>query len=155
METLNKNNGDASQPAIDIERKELFPEEEGDIVNTMDVTRKIYAIQLVEKLIDQYELQDQESRQFYAGKKAGCEKRIEFIKRNIQGFLELYKLKNVQTPYGTAYQREICTKHWPSDDILVAWALVYKPDAIRTKREPDKKLISEHINATGDAPDGY
>jgi len=151
----NNRNGRDIQAVVADDREELFPDEECEIVNTMDVTRKLWVIAQIEKQIAQYELQDRESRAYYADREAKCEQRIEFMKRNILGFLQFNNLTNLQTPNGTAYQKAVTTKHWPSDDILIAWALAYKPEAIRIKREPDKKAIAEHIHATGETPDGY
>src|SRR5271169_4535267 len=88
MELIARTLPDKIIPFVEEVREDLFPEEEGEIINTMDVTRKIYAIRQVEKLVEQYELQDQESRAFYDMKKLQCEKRIDYIKRNILGFLK-------------------------------------------------------------------
>jgi hypothetical protein len=142
-------------PSNDTESEELFPEEEGDLVNTMDVTRKIWVIRQIENLISQYEKQDAESRQFYADRKAAAQVRIDFIKGSIHVFLNIHDLKRLQTPNGTAYFRSIALKQWPGDDVLIAWAQAHLPEAIRLRREPDKKAIGEHIKATGNTPEGY
>ena len=155
MDTQTNGNANGTSGAEDIFREDLFPEEEGEILNTMDVTRKLYAIRMIEKQIARYELQDQESRSFYADKQAKGEQRIDFIKQGLLAFLKQNDLQNVQTPAGTAYRRVVTTKHWPDEDVLLAWATAYLPAAVRTNREPDKKLIGEHIRTTGEIPDGY
>lgn len=155
MDTQLKDNGNGTSAAEDIVREDLFPEEEGEILNTMDVTRKLYAIRMIERQMARYELQDQESRSFYADKKSKADQRIDFIKHGLLAFLKQNNLPNVQTPAGTAYRRVVTTKHWPEEDVLLAWATAYLPAAVRTNREPDKKLIGEHIRTTGEVPDGY
>jgi hypothetical protein len=142
-------------PTEDVEREELFPEEAEEIVDTMHVTRKIWVIRQIEKLITQYEKQDAESRQFYADRKAAAQSRIDFVKTSIQAFLRHHDLQRLQTPNGTAYFRSITTKQWPADDVLIAWAQAHLPEAIRLRREPDKKVIGEHIKTTGEMPVGY
>jgi len=140
------------------EHEPLFPDEFIDdepIVNTMDVTKKIYAIRFIEKRITQYQKQDQESRLFYLTKVEQCQQQIEFIKRNILAFIRQNNLKNIQTPAGTAYQRDITMKQWPSEDVLIAWATANVPEAVRVKQEPDKKLLLEYMKITGERPDGY
>ncbi len=136
-------------------REDLFPEEEGEIVNTMDVTRKVWAIRRLEKMVEQYDQQDAESRQFYAERKSSAQARIDFVKASIQAFLRHHDLQRLATPNGTAYFRSITTKLWPADEVLLAWAQVHLPDAVRLRREPDKKAIGEHIKTTGNTPEGY
>ena len=137
------------------QREELFPEEEGEIVNTMDVTRKVYVIRKLEGLVALYQKQDEESRQFYADRKATAQARIDFVKVSIHAWLRNNDLQRLQTPNGTAYFRSITLKQWPADEVLVAWAQAHLPEAIRLRREPDKKAIGEHIRTTGDTPEGY
>lgn len=153
-------NTDMLEPVVSMlpgvpEREELFPEEEGDTLNSMDATRKIYAIRRLEQLIAQYEKQDAESRQFYSDRKASAQARIDFVKGSIQAFLRHHDLQRLATPNGTAYFRSITTKQWPADDALIAWAQAHLPEAIRLRREPDKKAIGEHIKTTGETPEGY
>jgi len=136
-------------------REDLFPEEEGEIVSSMDVTRKIWAIRRIEKLIAQLDKQDAESCQFYADRKASAQARIDFVKASIQAFLRHHDLQRLATPNGTAYFRSIITKQWPADEVLMAWAQAHLPEAIRLRREPDRKAISEHIKTTGEVPEGY
>jgi hypothetical protein len=165
MQLIIPTNGTAmAQPVIPTpepaDRLELFPEEDfgredEPLVDSMPVTQKIFAIRHLEKAIEQYDKQDRESRSFYAQKKQKCEEQIEFIKRMILNFLQAQCMKNIQTPAGTAYQKVVTTKQWPSDDALVAWVQAYLPEAIRTKKEPDKKAIIEHMKRTGETPDGY
>jgi hypothetical protein len=146
---------DVAVPPESPQREELFPEEEGETLNTMDVTRKIHAVRRIEMLIAQYQKQDTESRQFYADRKAAAQARIDFVKGNIRAFLHLHDLQRLQTPNGTAYFRSITLKQWPADEVLLAWAQAHLPEAIRLRREPDKKAIGEHIKTTGDTPEGY
>ncbi len=136
-------------------REDLFPEEEGEIVTSMDVTRKIWAIRQIEKLIAQYDTQDAESRKFYCDRKAAAQGRIDFVKAGIQAFLRYHDLQRLATPNGTAYFRSTTLKQWPADEVLLAWAQAHLPEAIRLRREPDKKAIGEHIKTTGDIPEGY
>ncbi len=159
MNKTNGNGGDVLMTdIIDNPREPLFPDDVPDeqpTINTIDATQQIRVIRAIEKQIEQYDLQDKESRFFYAEKKRKCEEQIEYIKRSLLGFLQLHGMKNIQTPAGTAYQRTITTKTWPDDDILLTWAGIHLPYAIRNKQEPDKKLIGEHIKTTGEVPDGY
>lgn len=134
----------------------LFPDdEEGEFINTMDMTRCIYAIRQIEKRIAQLKLQLGEAEEYYRRKVAQHQERIDFLKRNILGFLQQNDMRNIQTPCGTAYQKDVTTKLWPSEEDLLAWVRAHIPDAIRTKLEPDKRLIGEHIKSSGDVPDGY
>jgi len=138
------------------QREELFPEEEGEIVNSMDVTNKIWVIRQIEAHISQLEKQDAESRKFYADRKAAAQERIDFVKAGIQAFLRHNNLQRLATPNGTAYFRSCTLKVWPADEVLLAWAQAHLPEAIRLRREPDKKAISAHIASTGEMPpDGY
>jgi hypothetical protein len=146
------------------EREVLFPEEAVDsvyqdesreIATTMDVTNKIYAIRLLEKQQAMFELQDQESRAFYSRKKAACDERMEYLKRQILNYLQSRNQKNIQTPAGTAYQRLLTTRHWPSDDLLLSWCLKCLPDAVKVSQDVDKRIISEHIKGRGEIPEGY
>ena len=146
---------DVATPPDSPLREDLFPEEEGEIVNTMDVTRKVWAIRRLEKLLAQYDQQDAESRQFYAERKASAQTRIDFVKASIQAFLRHHDLQRLATPNGTAYFRSTTLKQWPADEVLLAWAQAHLPEAIRLRREADKKAIGEHIKTTGDTPDGY
>ena len=155
MELIARTLPDKIIPFMEEPREDLFPEEEGEIINTMDVTRKIYAIRQVEKLVEQYEQQDQESRAFYAMKKEQCQKRIDYIKRNILGFLTQMGLHRLSTPAGTAYTRTNTTKHWPDDAVLIAWAKDHAPEAIVQKESPDKRMISAALAANMDPPQGY
>lgn len=142
-----------TQPTFDDDG--FFPDEEREIANTMDVTLKAYAIRQIEKQIDYLEIQDQESRSYYANKKAKCNQRVEFIQSQILNFLRTNGLKNIHTPHGTAYQRTVTAKKWPSDEGLIGWAKLHLPSAIRIKLEPDKKILSDHIKSTGEFPVGY
>ncbi len=142
----------------EVTREPLFPDEMPDdrpIINTMDATLKIRVIRAIEKQIEQLDLQDKESRFFYAEKKCKCEEQIDFMKRSLLAYLQLNGMKNIQTPAGTAYQRTVTARQWPEDDVLLAWAKSNMPEGIRRKEEPDKKLIGEHIRVTGDMPEGY
>jgi hypothetical protein len=134
---------------------ELFPDETSEIINTMNVTLKIYIIRKLEKEIELFNKQLEESKYFYTDRIVKCVERIDLIKQAIHGYLRFNNLKNIKTPNGTAYQKDVTLKQWPGDDILLAWADAYKPEAVRIKREPDKKLIGEYIKATGETPDGY
>jgi hypothetical protein len=134
---------------------ELFPEESSEIINTMNVTLKIYIIRKLEKEIELFNKQLEESKYFYTDRIIKCVERIDLIKQAIHGYLRFNNLKNIKTPNGTAYQKDITLKQWPADDILLAWADAYIPEAVRIKKEPDKKLIGEHIKSTGETPDGY
>ena len=136
-------------------REDLFPDEEGEIVNTMDVTRKVWAIRQIEKLIVQYEKQDAESRQFYSDRKAAAQARIDFVKASIHAWLRNHDLQRLATPNGTAYFRTCKLKYWPNDEALLGWAEAHLPEAIRVRREPDKQAITAHAKATGEVPDGY
>lgn len=133
----NNGNGHTDADAIAEEFDELFPDDDGKIQNTMEATQRISTIRMLEQQIEQLDKQDQESRSFYASKKAKCMDRIENVKRCILGFLQFNSLKNIQTPVGTAYQKAVALKQWPSDDELVAWAAAHNPALIRVKREPD------------------
>jgi hypothetical protein len=106
-------------------------------------------------LVALYQKQDEESRQFYADRKATAQARIDFVKVSIHAWLRNNDLQRLQTPNGTAYFRSITLKQWPADEVLVAWAQAHLPEAIRLRREPDKKAIGEHIRTTGDTPEGY
>lgn len=123
--------------------------------NTMDVTRMVYAIRSLERRMEQYALQERESREFYNRKKKQCEERVDMVKRSILGFLDQQSLKNLATPAGTAYTNATPLKEWPSDELLLAWARIHCPEAVRTKHEPDRRAISTHIAKTGEVPDGY
>lgn len=142
-----------------VQREPLFPDDWEDdidqIVNTMDVTRKIYAIRHLERLSERYQRQDEESRAFYLAKLRQCEERIEYIKQNILRYLQQEGLKHIQTPAGTAYQRVLTTKVWPDDDLLLAWVALHLPSAVLTASKPNRKMISDHIKTTGDRPEGY
>jgi hypothetical protein len=137
------------------EWEDLFPDDDARIQNTMDATIRINTIRQLEGQIQQLEKQDEESRIFYTAKKAKCTQRIETIKRSILGYLQFAGLKNIQTPSGTAYQKAVTVKAWPTDEILLSWALSSNSALIRIKREPDKRLMADHIKATGECPPGY
>ena len=137
----------ASDPTLHVD--------EDEALNSMDVTRRLQAIRMVEKMIAQYEQQANEAKVFYADRVYRCQRRIEDVKRNILGFLQQNDMKNIQTPFGTAYQRLVTTKLWPTDDALLSWAVAHNPATIRVKREPDKRAISDHIKSTGEIPPGY
>ena len=151
----NNNNGQAAVHDFTSEEPELFPDETIEIANTFHVTQKIGIIRRLESDIQFHQRQLDESILFYKEKMERLELRIGQVKLAIQGWLNFSNLQNIKTPVGTAYQKQISFKHWPSDDELLAWVLINTPNAIRLKREPDKKLISEHIKSTGEAPDGY
>jgi hypothetical protein len=144
-----------SQPAPLIEDEDLFPEEASPIGNTMDVTRKIQTVRMIEAEIERYALQDRESRAFYAQRTSRCEERIQALKVGLLGYLQAHGLKNVATPAGTAYQKRVVTRTWPADDVLVAWAKSNLPAAIRLKEEPDKRLLADHLVRTGEVVPGY
>lgn len=151
----NNGNGHTDADSLTEEFDELFPDDETKILNTMDATQRISTIRLIERQIEQLDRQDQESRSFYAAKKAKCTERIETVKRCLLGYLQFNGLKNIQTPVGTAYQKLVTLKQWPSDDELLTWAALHNPAFIRVKREPDKRLMADHIKATGECPPGY
>lgn len=151
----NNGHGHTDTDAVAEEFDELFPDDDVKIQTSMDATQRISTIRLLEQQIEQLTRQDQESRNFYADRKAKVEARIEDIKRNILGYLQFNNLKNIQTPVGTAYQKVVTIKHWPEDEVLLAWGLAHNPATIRVKREPDKRLISDHIRSTGEIPETY
>ncbi len=140
---------------LGVEHADLFPEENQERLNSMDIARQIATIKKLEEQIQQYELQEKEAKSFYAQRRAKCDDRIGFLKGSIKAFLDQQGLKNIQTPNGTAYQKVVTVKQWPDDEALLAWADVHLPTAIRVKREPDKRAIGEHIAKTGDVPEMY
>jgi hypothetical protein len=142
------------EPQEQVLDDDLFPVP-NVLANTMDATLSIQAIRDVEKLVAQYDLQDAQSQTFYADKKRRCEERIDHLKRSISAFLDQNGLKNLQTPAGTAFRKTFTIKHWPDDEALLEWVGLNLPEAIRIKREPEKKLIADHIKLTGEVPLGY
>ena len=129
--------------------------DETPILDTMDAAKKIYGIKATEKQIAMLELHAAEATAFFKKRIAACQQRIEFLKTNLQGYLNHNQLKNLSTPYGIVYQRTINSKHWPEIDVLVEWAQLHLPTAIRSRFEPDKKALYDHITATGETPDGF
>ena len=129
--------------------------ESREIQNTMDVTNKISSIRQIEKDLAGLDLQDRESRAFYAAKKNACEQRMDFLKQQILNYLQARNQKNIQTPAGMAFQRLVTTKHWPSDDVLISWCMKSVPTAMKISKDVDKRILTEHIKAKGEIPDGY
>jgi hypothetical protein len=125
------------------------------VQTTMDVMRMVQAIRELEKRIELFTLQEQESRAFYGDKKRRCEEQAGRVKAAILGFLKERGLKNIQTPAGTAYQRTLTQRQWPEDATLLAWAATSVPRAIRVKQELDKRIAADHIHTTGEIPQGY
>lgn len=140
---------------LELNHIDLFPEENNEPTNSMIVSRQIHTIRRLEQQIERYDQQQRESKSFYEERAGKCEERIAFLKQSIKAFLDQNGLKNVQTPNGTAYQKVVTVKQWPEDEVLLAWVDLHLPAAIRVKREPDKKVIGEHITKTGDTPETY
>ena len=140
---------------LELPRADLFPEDNGEPANTMDVSRQIYAIRKLDDQIEFYTLQEREARLFYEQRRDRCQERIDMLKHSILAFLEQNNLRNVQTPCGTAFKRKVTVRSWPSDDQLLAWAEANLPTAIRIKRESDRRMILEHMCNTGAVPEGY
>ena len=137
------------------EHEPLFTDDEPEVRNTMDVTRLIALIRGIEKRINYLKLQDTESRAFYADKISRCQEQMDMFKQSILAYLQHEGRHKIQTPAGTAFQKTYTKRTWPSDEVLVEWASACKPEAIRIIREPDKKLLAQHIKSTGEVPDGY
>ena len=151
------NNSVALEPLFpnDLENEDILPEESTQIIDTMDVTLKVSAINRIGKEIEMYQRQLDDAKFFYEDRIKRCEQRQYQLKQMILGFLGMNKLKNIRTPLGTAFMKELTTRLWPPDDALVAWATEHLPSAIRVKKEPDKRLLSDHIKSSGEIPDGY
>lgn len=157
MERLTETSAVVEVSLEDREESEGLEEQQGELAlnTTMDATRLIYLIKQLEKRKDFFELQDRESRYFYAEKKRKCEERIAFLKQTLLTYLQQNGLKNLSTPEGTAYQKTITVRTYPADDVLIRWALANVPNAVRVKHEPDKRAIVEYIRCTGEVPEGY
>lgn len=143
-------------------RDPLFDDEEGvalplpvNISNTAAVTQMIYAIRKAEAVYERLELQDRESRAFYADQKRVCQSRVDAMKRAILGFLQSQGERNIKTPAGTAFQKTLAQHEWPADKLLLEWAEAAAPRVIRTKKEVDKRLLLQHIHSTGEVPEGF
>jgi len=135
----------------------LFSDDDSDepLVDTMDATQKIALIRRLEGTLERIERQDRESRQFYAMLMARTEERIANVKALLLVFLQHEGISNLKTPLGTAQQRNLTVRNWPEAGQLVSWAQKHCPAGVRTKYEPDKRAITEHIQRTGETPEGY
>lgn len=142
-------------PAIEADERYFTPDAAITPSSFQDATNMIEAVGHLEAQLEIYRVQLTEAQQFFEMKSETLLKRIEQIKSSLHGFLDIKGLRNIQTPRGTAYLRKIRVKQWPDDDALVSWALEHSPKSVKVRYTPDRKLLSEHIKATGEIPDTY
>jgi hypothetical protein len=111
----------AVQPAE--EREELFPVLPGDDVpigSYGEVMNTIVAIKSVELRQTEFEEQQKEvmmmHKHWFELKRNQCERRIEFLKLRLQGYLEFAQKDKIATPEGTVHFQTTKTIVWPEND---------------------------------------
>jgi hypothetical protein len=94
-------------------------------------------------------------RSWYEKRISNLDTRLELNKDALAQYLDDRSITKLPTPEGTAYFRTTTARVWPENALLVAWAKENLPEAIRTKEEPDKRLIADHVKRTGECPPDY
>lgn len=135
---------------------EFEPEElTGESIDTMQVTKKLYAIRRLRKEAEQFEQQRKESVEFYNGKIARIEKQIMFLEENIWRYLSFVNEDKIVTPAGTAFVTSREKWNWTDDaDAILAWAQANAPQTVKTRtdKSPDLSELKKHIKESQVVP---
>lgn len=140
-----------TSPVGEFEPQELM----SDSINTMDVTKKIFAIRRLRKETEKFEQQRKEALEFYNRKIDGIEKQIAFLEENVWKYLAFVNEDKIVTPAGTAFVTNREKWNWTDDaDAILNWAKANAPQTVITSTDerPDLAALKKYIKESQIVP---
>jgi phage host-nuclease inhibitor protein Gam len=122
--------------------------------DSMDVTKKLYAIRALKREVNKFKDQSDKSFEFYSNRIERINKQIEFLEKNVEEYLLRENLKNIVTPAGTAMIVNREKWEWKNPSEILEWCRVHAPELIKIVQEEkvDKAELKKKIKENQEVP---